>query len=130
MQIRAGSESVAFHVSGSVEASKTNSALYQLVTAKQRLFNRQVSRSTVNSYCSVLCVCKCSVLCVCNCSVLCVCNCSVLCVCNCSALCVCNCSGLCVRSVVGSKYYEGRIIQLRVLSTYLMFLEKTGPRIK
>ncbi|XP_018021421.1 lysosomal cobalamin transporter ABCD4 isoform X1 [Hyalella azteca] len=42
MQIRAGSESVAFHVSGEVEAIKTNSALDDLVRAKQALFNRQL----------------------------------------------------------------------------------------
>ncbi|KAF2356891.1 ABC transporter type 1 transmembrane domain [Trinorchestia longiramus] len=41
MQIRAGSESVAFHVSGAVEAVKTNSALDDLVRAKQDLFNKQ-----------------------------------------------------------------------------------------
>ncbi|XP_064113908.1 lysosomal cobalamin transporter ABCD4-like isoform X2 [Macrobrachium nipponense] len=42
MQVRVNAESVAFHVSGSVESRKTNQALDLLIRSQQKLFNRQI----------------------------------------------------------------------------------------
>ncbi|KAK7076067.1 ATP-binding cassette sub- D member 4, partial [Halocaridina rubra] len=41
LQVRVSAESIAFHVSGTVESCKTNRMLDVLVRAQQRLFNRQ-----------------------------------------------------------------------------------------